>query len=378
MNKYCTLTILLASLVLLPANAQKRKAQVKKAPVVQEEPSKFEEMLDNTQQIIFVDSIVVKKQEFLQCYKLTTEAGTIVEYNKFFKTDDQPYSTVYVNQLGNKCWYANSGRLYTADLLNHQWSQPAELEGLGSFQRLNYPFMLSDGTTFYFSAIGPEGLGGLDIYASRYDSDSGKFLLAENIGLPFNSEANDYMYAIDELNGIGYFATDRHQPDGMVCIYTFIPNQRRITYSTDEMDEAAIRSRARIDRIADTWGDGTERQKALDRLKGMAKATDKQKVQDFKFVINDNTVYTSLSNFRDADNRSNRVSELMAMRQRYEALGPELEKVRKYYATMPFGTEKDGLRKEILSTEKEFYQLENNIRQLEKIIRSSELKARRK
>ena len=378
MNKYCTLTILLASLVLLPANAQKRKAQVKKAPVVQEEPSKFEEMLDNTQQIIFVDSIVVKKQEFLQCYKLTTEAGTIVEYNKFFKTDDQPYSTVYVNQLGNKCWYANSGRLYTADLLNHQWSQPAELEGLGSFQRLNYPFMLSDGTTFYFSAIGSEGLGGLDIYASRYDSDSGKFLLAENIGLPFNSEANDYMYAIDELNGIGYFATDRHQPDGMVCIYTFIPNQRRITYSTDEMDEAAIRSRARIDRIADTWGDGTERQKALDRLKGMAKATDKQKVQDFKFVINDNTVYTSLSNFRDADNRSNRVSELMAMRQRYEALGPELEKVRKYYATMPFGTEKDGLRKEILSSEKEFYQLENNIRQLEKIIRSSELKARRK
>ena len=378
MNKYCTLTILLASLVLLPANAQKRKAQVKKAPVVQEEPSKFEEMLDNTQQIIFVDSIVVKKQEFLQCYRLTTEAGTIVEYNKFFKTDDQPYSTVYVNQLGNKCWYANSGRLYTADLLNHQWSQPAELEGLGSFQRLNYPFMLSDGTTFYFSAIGPEGLGGLDIYASRYDSESGKFLLAENIGLPFNSEANDYMYAIDELNGIGYFATDRHQPDGMVCIYTFIPNQRRITYSTDEMDEAAIRSRARIDPIADTWGDGTERQKALDRLKGMAKATDKQKVQDFKFVINDNTVYTSLSNFRDADNRSNRVSELMAMRQRYEALGPELEKVRKYYATMPFGTEKDGLRKEILSSEKEFYQLENNIRQLEKIIRSSELKARRK
>jgi hypothetical protein len=33
------------------------------------------------------------------------------------------------------------------------------------------------------------------------------------------------MYVVDELNNIGYFATDRRQAEGMVCIYTFIPNQ---------------------------------------------------------------------------------------------------------------------------------------------------------
>ena len=375
MNKYCTLIALMVSLSLLPANAQKRKAQVKKAPVVVEEPSRFDEMLDNTQQIIFVDSIVVKKQDFLQFYKLTAESGTIAGYNQFFKSDDQPYSTVYVNQLGNKCWYANNGRLYTSDLLNHQWSQPAALEGLGTFQRANYPYMLSDGTTLYFSAIGAEGLGGLDIYASRYDSDSGKFLLAENIGLPFNSEANDYMYAVDELNNIGYFATDRRQPEGMVCIYTFIPNQRRTTYPTDELDESIVRSRARIDRIADTWGDGAARQEALDRLKWLANTAGKQqKQQDFTFVINDNIVYTSLSDFRNADNRD-RINELDAMNKRYETLGNEIEKVRKYYAKMPNGSEKNDLRQEILDSEKKYYQLEDNIHQLEKIIRNSEIKA---
>lgn len=375
MNKYCTLIALMVSLSLLSANAQKRKAQAKKAPVVVEEPSRFDEMLDNTQQIIFVDSIVVKKQDFLQFYKLTAESGTIAGYNQFFKSDDQPYSTVYVNQLGNKCWYANNGRLYTSDLLNHQWSQPAALEGLGTFQRANYPYMLSDGTTLYFSAIGAEGLGGLDIYASRYDSDSGKFLLAENIGLPFNSEANDYMYAVDELNNIGYFATDRRQPEGMVCIYTFIPNQRRTTYPTDELDESIVRSRARIDRIADTWGDGAARQEALDRLKWLANTAGKQqKQQDFTFVINDNIVYTSLSDFRNADNRD-RINELDAMNKRFETLGNEIEKVRKYYAKMPNGSEKNDLRQEILDSEKKYYQLEDNIHQLEKIIRNSEIKA---
>ena len=376
MNKYSTFIVLMASLLLLPANAQKRKVQAKKTPVVEEEPSKFDEMLDNTQKVIFVDSIVVKKQDFLQYYKMTTEAGTVMGYNQFFNSEDQPYSTVYVNQLGNKCWYAKSGRLYTSDLLNHQWSQPAELEGLGTFQRTNYPYVLSDGTTLYFSAIGADGLGGLDIYVSRYDSESGKFLLAENIGLPFNSEANDYMYVVDDLNGIGYFATDRRQPEGMVCIYTFIPNQRRTIYSTDDFDEDTIRSRARIDRIADTWGDGAERQEALERLKWLASVTVKQQKQDFTFVISDDIIYTSLSDFRNADNR-NRMNELMTMRKRYETLGEEMEKVRKYYAKMPHGNEKKGLGQEILDGEKEYYQLENNIRQLEKNIRNSELKAQK-
>ena len=36
---------------------------------------------------------------------------------------------VYVNQLNNKCWYARDGRLYTADLLGSEWSEPVELEG---------------------------------------------------------------------------------------------------------------------------------------------------------------------------------------------------------------------------------------------------------
>ena len=378
MNKYCTLIALMVSLLLLPANAQKRKAQAKKAPVVVEEPSRFDEMLDNTQQIIFIDSIVVNKQDFLQYYKLTAEAGTITGYNQFFKSEAQPYSTVYVNQLGNKCWYATDGKLYTSDLLNHQWSQPAVLEGLGTFQRANYPYMLSDGTTIYFSAIGDEGLGGLDIYVSRYDSESGKFLLAENLGLPFNSEANDYMYAVDELNDIGYFATDRRQPEGMVCIYTFIPNQKRIVYPAETLDEATLLSLARLDRIADTWGDGTARQEALNRLKQLATTPVKPAVKEsgFPFVINDDKVYTSSSDFRDASNRE-RIGKLNTMRKQYDTLGAEIEKMRKYYATMTAGSEKNKLKQEILDGEQKYYQLENSIRQEEKTIRNNELKAQK-
>ena len=228
-----TLTLLLA---FAPASAQKskKKATAKKAAVVKkpvvvepEEDPKVTKMLEATQRIVFIDSVVVDKKNFLSSYSLNSESGKVLAYNEFFHSEDQPYSTVYQNQLGNKCYFSENGRLYTSDMLGSNWSEPVELEGIGAFRRTNYPFMMADGTTLYFSAIGPEGLGGLDIYVTRFDSSTGTFLKAENIGMPFNSEANDYMYVIDEIDSIGFFATDRRQPEGKVCIYSFIPNQSR-------------------------------------------------------------------------------------------------------------------------------------------------------
>ena len=362
----------------MPATAQKRKSVRKKTtPVVEltKEEQRFEDMLDATQQIMFIDSIVVDKQDFLNYYKLTSEAGTITGFNQFFNTEEQPYSTVYLNQLSNKCWYANSGKLYTSDLLGNTWSEPMPLEGLGQFQRANYPFMLSDGTTLYFAAIGEEGLGGLDVYVSRYNSESGKFLLAENLGLPFNSDANDYMYAIDEFNGIGFFATDRRQPEGKVCIYTFIPSPKRIVYSTDEFDKATIRSRAKIEHIADTWGDGNLRLETIDRLNNAGrkpKEDRKNRRQEFEFIVNDNITYASLSDFRDKENRK-RAEKLISMHKSFQELSSNLDKMRVDYAARKDEVEKKNLRSEILDCEQEYFLLESDIHQLEKAIRYAEM-----
>lgn len=376
MKKKHVAVILAALLLAQPAMAQKRKTAAKKKAVATEEPvgdPKFEQMLAATQQVMFVDSIVTDKQDFLNCYRLSTEAGTISSYNQFFATDSQPYSVVYANQFGNKCWFASNGRLYTADKLDGKWSEPAPLEGLGHFQRANYPFMQADGLTLCFAAISDEGLGGLDIYISRYDSESGKFLLAENLGLPFNSEANDYMYAVDEFNGVGYFATDRRQPEGKVCIYTFVPNQKRIVYSADEYDVETVRSRARIDRIADTWTDPSKRDEALRRLQNPATAARKDNQrQEPLFIINDDIAYTRLSDFKVNENRE-RLKRLNGMRKNYERLDSEIEKMRMYYATKASGDEKRSLQTEIQGYEQEYRQLKADISQLEKTIRNTEL-----
>jgi hypothetical protein len=358
--------------------AQRHKNAIAKkniVPVVEVDP-KTEAMLASTQQILFVDSVIVDKQDFLNAFLVNPEVGSLQMFNTFFNSDSQPFSSVYVNQFGNKCFYAENGRLYTADLLGTQWSQPTELQGLGDYSSMNYPFMLSDGITFYFAAISDEGLGGLDIYMSRYDADNGSFLRAENIGMPFNSNANDYMYVIDELDSIGFFATDRRQPKNKVCIYTFVPNTTRRTYSSDEHSDDFMRSRAAIERIADTWGNGKERKKALQRismLQASIKAKNKvQQNKDFYFPIDDNHVYTSMNDFRDADNKS-RMKELLNLKKRLQQLLNEIDKARRYYAKA-IKNEREVLKSELLDYEQEQTLLETQIRQKEKNIRNAEIR----
>lgn len=90
--------------------------------------------------------------------------------------------------------------------------------------------MMADGMTLYFAAKGEESLGGYDIFVTRYNKSTGEFVRAENVGMPFNSPANDYLMAIDETCNIGWFVTDRNQTADNVCIYRFIPNETREVY----------------------------------------------------------------------------------------------------------------------------------------------------
>jgi hypothetical protein len=367
---------MLLAFATLTATAQKRKATVRKkaAPTaVQKEPEdpRLTQMLAATQRIMFVDSVVVSKKSFLNAIHLNPETGKLARTTDFLGKKGDQQGTAYQNELGNKLYFSTAGKLYTSDLMDGEWAKPAPMEGIDTFGEDNYPFMMTDGTTFFFASTDGEGLGGYDIYMTRFDSESGKYLKPENIGMPFNSEANDYMYAIDEMDSIGYFASDRRQPEGMVCIYTFIPNPVRRTYDPDELDTDKLKSLARIDRIKDTWGDGRQRQAAMARIKRLTAARKAKKADEILFPIDDNTCYTRLADFRLPDNRQ-RFAELQDKKKRLATLATNLEKSRQEYAKAS-AAERDLMEAELMRNENEYYELEQVIRQIEKNIRNTEL-----
>ena len=367
--------LLLAILLSLPMAAQKRKRNTrpKPAPVVEEpqEDPRITNMREMTQQIIIVDSIVVNKDQFLASIRLSSECGQLMNTGAFFR--NQLQGTLYLNEMGNKVYFSqpdgHQQQLYTADKLGNEWSKPQPLQGLSEgIDEASYPFMLTDGLTFYFAGKGEESIGGYDIFMTRYDSRSGSFLKPENIGMPFNSEANDYMYAIDEANRIGYFASDRRQPEGKVCIYIFIPSDTRKTYDNSKYTEEQIRNFADIASIADTWGNGTERKAALDRIKS------KYATHDVPGQLVSTGDAASAVEFHSKEANS-LYQKLLKEQNALDIVNSSLDMLRQKYHKAN-ASERNSMKSEILKLEEQALQLNASVKKLTKATRNAEINSK--
>ena len=367
--------LLLAILLSLPMAAQKRKRNTrpKPAPVVEEpqEDPRITNMREMTQQIIIVDSIVVNKDQFLASIRLSSECGQLMNTGAFFR--NQLQGTLYLNEMGNKVYFSqpdgHQQQLYTADKLGNEWSKPQPLQGLSEgIDEASYPFMLTDGLTFYFAGKGEESIGGYDIFMTRYDSRSGSFLKPENIGMPFNSEANDYMYAIDEANRIGYFASDRRQPEGKVCIYIFIPSDTRKTYDNSKYTEEQIRNFADIASIADTWGNGTERKAALDRIKS------KYATHDIPGQLVSTGDAASAVEFHSKEANS-LYQKLLKEQNALDIVNSSLDMLRQKYHKAN-ASERNSMKSEILKLEEQALQLNASVKKLTKATRNAEINSK--
>ena len=372
----------LALLLPLSMGAQKKKKRVVRKPVIEEpqEDPRITNMREMTQQILIIDSIVVDKDQILPHLRLSSETGSLMTTRDFLGKSVSGYA--FINEMGNKVYFSLPDdslrqQLFTSDVLGNEWSSPQLLTGISEgISEASYPFMLTDGITFYFAGKGEESIGGYDIFLTRYDSRSGSFFKPENIGMPFNSEANDYLYAIDEFNHIGYFVSDRRQPEGKVCIYIFVPSESRKTYDSSIYTEQQIRDFADIISIADTWGNGSERKTALARLKSINNvkpSTDKESnVSPVLFVINDALTYSSAKDFRSSK-AAELYQELVNAQNRLAAVEAELTKARDLFPKAP-AADRRSLRQKILQMEKEQQQLYQLIPSLEKDIRKEEIK----
>ena len=383
------LSLLLSLCPLAESNAQKKtnkRAVVKTAAKTQRanasEPTKqtsginvkmFESMVPSTAKLMFIDSVVVDKKDFLQKIPLNKESGRITYFNSFFNANREVNTTVYINEFNNRSYYAEGdstqSSIYTIDKLGNKWSIPVKISEITTdYQNPDYPFLCSDGVTLFFGAKGPKSMGGYDIFMTRYNGDDGTWYEPENYGLPYNSTANDYLLAIDDYDQLGWLVTDRRQEEGKVCIYTFVPTSPRQNFESDDLTNKQLNSFARILKIEDTWQFGN-REAALKRVEDLKKRNtqDKKATSNINFVINDNVTYHSISEFKSPAARE-KYKQLVALQDKYNQNIATLQQLRDDYAK---NRTKD-LAKDILFYEKEVEQQAARIKDLKKIIREQE------
>lgn len=103
---------------------------------------------------------------------------------------------------------------------NGEWELPVLLSGnINTVDDEDAPYLTEDGKTLYFSSTGHKSMGGYDIYKSELIN--GEWSLAENLGIPYNSPADDIFFIIDNTKENGFFSSSRVEGNGTFDIYSF-------------------------------------------------------------------------------------------------------------------------------------------------------------
>ncbi len=271
------------------------------------------EMLNSVEKIQIFDSINVDKSEFLKYYKLSKETGTLNTADALPQSLRCNTPEVFIPQSGTRMLWSMEDSVgvnrlaETYRLGDGQWDHatllPAELNEEGDAA---YPFVMTDGTTIYFASNGEGSIGGYDIFMSRKDFSANEYLNPQNIGLPYNSPYDDYMYVIDEMTGIGWWASDRNRIDGKVTIYMFKRNDVRENYDSDDDN---IYNLAAVHSIKDTWADDADYSSLKADLEELGNETEKP-AEEFSFYIANGVRYTRYDQFL-----SNEAKSLMEKRE---------------------------------------------------------------
>jgi hypothetical protein len=324
-------------------------------------------MLSRCENIQIIDSVAVDKNNFLKAYLLGEETGSFQQTNA---------TVVYENQLKDRRYLGKKNengffRLNSQVKIQNNWSEEKPLnlpsDGLADD---NFPFVMPDGLTIYYASNGNGSIGGYDLFVSRYNLDNDTYLSPNQMGMPFNSIYNDYLLVIDEENDIGYFASDRFQPEDKVVVYTFIPNNEITPLDTE--DEQILTNRAMITSIRDTWLPNVNYRSKLEKVKVNIEKERYKVKKDFTFVINDNIVYYTLADFEsDAAKKSYLQSKEMEEKIRNQE--NQLNTQRKEFAEGN-NAKKQSLRPAILANERQIETLYQTYKKLLVETRNSEIK----
>lgn len=214
-------------------------------------------MMSRVEALEIVDSITVPKEGFFTAYRLSPESGRILPPDILsragLEVTADSMSTVFMPQNRRELLWAQHDTAGVSTLWGAGFLDDGSIDGAAPLDDVlaggapaAYPFLMPDGMTLYFASKAEDGLGGYDIFMSRRETD-GSYMQPQNLGLPYNSPYDDYMLAVDETNGLGWFATDRnHIPDSLT-VYVFLSAPVRV--NVDAQDEN-LAAKARLSHIA--------------------------------------------------------------------------------------------------------------------------------
>ncbi|HAG17108.1 MAG TPA: hypothetical protein DCG69_11415 [Bacteroidales bacterium] len=131
---------------------------------------------------------------------------------------------------------AGSADIFRSDLdENGFWKEPVKLsENVNTEKDEQSVFIHPDNQTLYFSSNGRTGMGGTDLFMSKWNSEKNDWDQAVNLGFPINTFKEESSILVSPNGKLAYFASDRKEGFGGLDLYSFsLPESvkpEKITY----------------------------------------------------------------------------------------------------------------------------------------------------
>lgn len=231
--------------------------------------------------------------------------------------------------------------IYTTSLKDSLWTVPSLLnEDMTSASDEIYPMVSEDAKTLYFASKGLYGVGGFDIYVSRWDEESGDWSAPVNMGFPYSSPSNDFLLVESADGKYLTFASDRDCSSDSVNVYVI------------EQESVPVRS-------AMTAPEDLMRLSRLDLASGMESVGG---AEDVKSDIPENV---------DTRRYMDKMAHVRALRDTLSSCEESIAHLREEYAQVESVEQKEKLTDQILAGESRLPELQSRldeaVRQLQEI-----------
>ena len=134
--------------------------------------------------------------------------------------------------------------LYQTFLRDTIWSAPVLLgEQTTSPSDEILPFLSPDGQSLFFASKGLYGMGGYDLYVSAWDKTHREWSVPENLGFPFSSPGDDFLFLNTEDGKYSMFASNRDCQKDSVYIYVVEYDGMPVRTAIDDPEELRRLSR---------------------------------------------------------------------------------------------------------------------------------------
>ncbi len=319
-----------------------------------------------------IDKYRVTPDSLLYVYNPSKEVGVITRNSTFFESDIDPNGVLYRTERGDAIYFSHTDnneneQLYKMEKLLDGWSDMMLLSGLESESNNKMPVMMTDGSTLYFASDRPGGMGGFDIYRTTYDLDTRTFSEPINLGVPFNSAFDDFLFVGDEFRKKAWFASNRETSTDSLVVYEILWDEsviRSFAQNTEEIRQVAKLS---IDPSLAKFRDDVT---AAGVRKTTFSVSKEQK--KFDFIINDSLHYSQWEHFRSSEARE-LYRQVYAQEQKKDSLSAEMAAMRKEFTKTTSDDKRNEIISEVLKIERVVYNLEDEIKAQSDKVRKIEI-----